>query len=436
MTTIRVERLAIIAVVVWLAGPVTAQPTGPRTLENLLDPATEDRGQGRAPDRNPDRNPDRSQDPAPFGETRPAAAADPPRPAKRLPIPDQAAVDEALELIKQAYDEQFKAAASDPDTAIRTFRDAADKTADAGRKYALLLVAERIAIDAGETPQALSVVARRAASFEIDPLVARHELLIKMGRSEGTRSDARFFGHVVETAESAVAADNFDLADAAADLAFLSAKTIEKDEKAKAVESRRKREQPPAPVAAGLLTEATKLQKLVRERRHLASEYRAAYDRLAMTPGDAAAAETVGRYLCFVKHDWKTGLPTLAKGAHEGLRALAARETALRKELVPPAADLMKLANEWWKLGTEDTALAPAEAEAIKKHAGIMYGDIAATLKDPIDVALARKRAKETGVAEKPAPTPKPVGEPVKRTGSGTAATPRTLDDVFPAEGR
>ena len=223
-------------------------------------------------------------------------------------------MDEALELIKQAYDEQFKAAASDPDTAIRTFRDAADKTADAGRKYALLLVAERIAIDAGETPQALSVVARRAASFEIDPLVARHELLIKMGRSEGTRSDARFFGHVVETAESAITADNFDLADAAADLAFVSAKTIEKD------------------------------------------------DRLAMTPGDAAAAETVGRYLCFVKHDWKTGLPTLAKGAHEGLRALAARETALRKELVPPAADLMKLANEWASAQRPATACATASA--------------------------------------------------------------------------
>ena len=87
-----------------------------------------------------------------------------------------------------------------------------------------------------------------------------------------------------------MAADRFDLADAAADLAEATAKAIDKDEKIRAAESRRKREQPPASVAAKLLSEATSLQKKVRERRRQAFEYAAARDTLTAAPDDAQAA--------------------------------------------------------------------------------------------------------------------------------------------------
>ena len=426
----RVRHLVLLSAIAAAAAPAGARQTGPRTLENLLvPPANGGRDEQRTP----------FDDPPP-GAAKPTAAAEPPKPVKRLPVPEQAAVNEAIELINQAYDEQIKAAASDAETAIRTFRDTADKTTDPARKFALLLLAERLALDAKAMAAALDVVARRAAIFGVDPLAARHALLMKIARDDDFRPDAALFEAIITTANRAVAADQFDLADAAADLAHGTAKAMEKDEKARAVESRRKKEPPPKPVAGGLIAEANLLQKMVRERRRLAFDYTAARDTLKDAPDDDAAAEVVGRYLCCVKGDWKSGLVALAKGGHEGLRGLAGRELALAKEPDAKPVDRLKLANDWWKLSEDGDGLLPAETEAVRLHAGVMYGAMAAKLTDPVYAALARKRAKEMGVAER-APEEGPVtGDEAARPVAGAAESPLgtappTLDSLFPGGG-
>lgn len=378
--------------------PGLALQTGPPTLENLLNPTGNDPDGAAAtpfdePPRNPAARPPREQpDKAPFAP-----------PAKRLAVPDQSAVDEALELIHQAYEEAIKTAAENPESTVRSFRDTADKTTNPSRKYALLVLAERLAIEARATSAALDTLARRAALFDIDALASRHALLAKMARADDSRPDAVLFEHVVKTARQAIAADRYDLADAAADLAETIAKAIEKDEKLRAAESRRKREPPPKPVAAKLLADATNLRRDVRERRRQAFDYTAARDKLALFPDDADAAETVGRYLCFVKHDWKGGLPFLTRGRHEGLRNLAAREIALSREPQVSASSRLKLCNEWWKLAEAGDQLAPEQAAAVKDHVSGIYRDIAGLLTDPIDAALARKRAKSGGTEQPPA---------------------------------
>lgn len=364
-----------------LVVPEAAAQSGRRTLENLFDPVPEE-----ADDR------------------RPAAA---PSPAKRLPVPPQVAVDEATALIHQAYEETIKDAASNPLPAIRTFRDTAEKTADAGRKYALLALAEQLALDAGSTSQALEIVARRATLFDIDPLTARHALLAKIARADDVRPDATLFAHIVETARLATEAEQFDLADAAADLAASTAKTIEREEKLRAAESRRRREPAPVAIGGGLNAEAAQLQKAVRERRRQAFDFTAARDTLAASPDDAAAAEVVGRYLCLVKNDWRAGLPALAKGNHEGLRDLAGREIAMEKGTAATAR--LALANGWWKLAEEGQDLSPPQTDAVRSHAAAIYRDIVARLSDPIDVALARKRAK---LADEDVETPAAAFEP------------------------
>ncbi|MFM8985389.1 MAG: hypothetical protein ACKONH_04910 [Planctomycetia bacterium] len=417
----------LLLVAVAAASTAPAQ-TGPRTLENLLEPTPGDRREQRTP----------FDGPAPAAAKPAAPPPAPAKPVKRVPVPEQSAVDEALELINQAYEEQIKAAAADPDTAIRTFLDTSDKTTDPARKFALLLLAERIALEADATAQALDVVARRAAMFEIDPLTARHGLLAKIFRAETTRPDEAFHAHVVETVNRAMAADQYDLADAAADLAMSTAKAIEKDERTRTVEARRKREPLPTPVAARLVADATALQKSVRERRRQAFDYTTARDKLAAFPDDAEAAETVGRYLCFVKLDWKAGLAALPKGRHEGLRNLATRENALAKNSAAAATDRLKLANEWWKLSDDTAAFPEPQAEALRIHAGFIYGDIAAKLTDPIDQALARKRAKETGVAEKPA-APAAAAGPDAQSTAGPETRPKpgppTLDSLLQGDG-
>lgn len=402
--------------------PCLALQAGPPTLENLLNPTANDfNGTAATPFDEPQQKPA----PPPSREQPRAAPFAPPR--KRLAVPEQSAVDEALELIHQAYEETIKAAATNPESTVRSFRDTADKTTDPARKFALLLLAERLALEARATSAALDALARRAALFEIDALASRHTLLAKVARADDVRSDALLFEHVVETARQAVAADRYDLADAAADLAETVAKAIEKDEKLRTAESRRKREPPPKPVAAKLLADATTLRKDVRERRRQAFEYTSARDKVAAFPEDADAAETVGRYLCFVKSDWRSGLPFLARGRNEGLRNLAAREVALSKEPQGTVTSRLTLANEWWKLSESGDSLAPEQAEAVKSHASGIYRDIAGKLTDPIDAALARKRAKAGGMG--PPPATNATVAPEK------PAVP-TLDSLLQGDGR
>jgi hypothetical protein len=247
-----------------------------------------------------------------------------------------------------------------------------------------------------------------------------------VARADDIRPDALLFEHVIETAHRAVAADRFDLADAAADLSESLAKAIEKDEKIRAAESRRKREPPPTLVAAKLQAEATDLQKAVRERRRQAFEYTTAREKLVAFPDDAEAAEIVGRYLCFVKRDWPAGLAMLARGRDEGLRNIATREVALSKEPQVAATDRLKLANEWWKLSEAADGFPAEQAEALKTHASGIYRDIAGKLTDPIDAALARKRSKTAADASPPNVDAEPVRE--------KPALP-TLDSVFQNEG-
>jgi hypothetical protein len=69
---------------------------------------------------------------------------------------------------------------------------------------------------------------------------------------------------------------------------------------------------------------------------------------------DPAANLVVGKYLCFVKGDWKKGLPYLAKGSDEGLR-MSARMEALAVSISPDPDPEKKLVlgDEWWPKNRE-----------------------------------------------------------------------------------
>ena len=56
---------------------------------------------------------------------------------------------------------------------------------------------------------------------------------------------------------------------------------------------------------------------------------------LESTPTDAAANVLIGRFLCFVKGDWESGLARLALGGDESLRATAEKDAAVPGEARP-----------------------------------------------------------------------------------------------------
>lgn len=68
-----------------------------------------------------------------------------------------------------------------------------------------------------------------------------------------------------------------------------------------------------------------------------------AREALAKDANDAAANEVVGKYLCFIRQDWKTGLPFLNRAADPELKANATFE--LSESVASPA---QQLAVAWW----------------------------------------------------------------------------------------
>ncbi len=97
----------------------------------------------------------------------------------------------------------------------------------------------------------------------------------------------------------------------------------------------------------------TRLALQIADRATAAAELQKSFERFAAaekvlktTPDDPAARLAVGKYVCFVRQDWATGLAHLAHGDQPALQEIA------RQELAGPtdAADEVKLADAWWKL--------------------------------------------------------------------------------------
>ena len=102
----------------------------------------------------------------------------------------------------QAYGDDLRL---DYARAVGMLLKAVNTTTDAARRYALLSVAEGVAIDAGDTDLALDVVGQRTSLFDEDGMRARHGMFLKL-RKAVKKPDATLFAFAVTTAEEAAAA--------------------------------------------------------------------------------------------------------------------------------------------------------------------------------------------------------------------------------------
>jgi hypothetical protein len=83
-----------------------------------------------------------------------------------------------------------------------------------------------------------------------------------------------------------------------------------------------------------------------------------AIDRLMTRPSDAEANLIVGRFRCFMKDDWETGLPYLAHGNDPELQELA----VLESQHPSTGAEQMRLAEGWFNLAERKLDLKEAYA--------------------------------------------------------------------------
>jgi len=366
-------------------------PSAPRTLENLLD--------------------DRSKPPLRM----PGRAAN----APQQPVPSDAAIANAVELIRQAYESDYQASDRNPEPLIQKLLTAESQTDVPARKYACLLEAERAAVKEGDYQRVLELIDIRAVEFEIDGIQTRFDRLAEFYTPVSKRDPAalaKLYEHAIETAERGLRQEAMAAGKAAADMAVGIAKATQMLGRSK---------KNPDLVEAGeeKLRAAQDLVKTIQKRRESLSKVEAATAVLKDSPSDPAANGTVGRYRCLISGDWEKGLPMLSKTDDGELKAMATEEIALRETNPPEVLRVFALGGLWWKYA-EAAGLSSEEAGAVKQHAGTLYAEIMGRLTDPLEIQIAQTRFAKSGATKPdrddwiaPAPFPGPGPDDARSQG-------------------
>jgi hypothetical protein len=310
-------------------------------------------------------------------------------------VPETAAVKEARELIRQAFEDLFQDGERNPGPLIEKLLASVGQTDDPARKYALLLEAEDIATAAGDIRWLLDVTDMRARTFGGKPLEMRLDVLRRL-MTPKTKSDPgrldKLYEHTLDLVDSALVEDDLATAKAATGIAASLAKSISTVGRAR---------KDPRVFASGEAkqAEAKDLMRTVDARSKAVADYTTALKTLEEKPDDPRANRMAGMYVCFVAKDWGKGLLYLAKSDNLELAEFAATEVALMNRDSDPKL-VFELAGKWWSLaeaGTVDGNL----GDVIKLHAAGSYDVVQRRLVDPLDRALAEKRAAEAAPIRK-----------------------------------
>lgn len=359
--------LTLTLLVLWTQRCGGQLPSAPRTLEDLLDDSS--RTQLRIT----------------------ARAAD----AQRQDIPSDAAIADAVELIRQAYETDYQLSDKNPKLLIHKLLLAASQTDVPARKYACLLEAERAAAEAGDFQRALELIDIRADEFEIDRTQTRLDRLAEFLTAAAKRDPAaldKLYGHAVETAELSLQQEAMAASKAAADMAVGIAK---------ATQALGRSQKTPDLVAAGdeKLRNAQDLMKTIQKRRDGLAKVQAAMAAIKDNPADPVANGMVGRYRCFASGEWEQGLLMLSKADAGELKDIATEEIALREAKLTDVRRVFTLAGLWWKYA-EAADFSTEEEAAVKKHAGTLYAEIMDSLTDPLEIQIAQSRFGKSGATK------------------------------------
>ena len=335
----------------------------------------------------------------------PARTAEPSR--RRHPIPDPAARAQSLQLLRELFADEYRAAESSPAAAkeltnelLRQAQQMRHRATpdDVTSRYALLTEVISLAASDHDFATALGAARDLADHYDVDGPALKLDLVARASREPvDPPRIASLVRAIFDVSDDAVSAG--DLPGAASVLS--QADTLARKSK-----------------DVALATEAQRRRKDLRE---LQAQYRslaAALETLRQTPDDPAPNLTVGRFRCLVAGDFSAGLPLLAKSADANLRALAARD--LRGAATPDAQ--AELADAWWALAEQNVGRVQTN---LRSRSAYWYRQALSGL-GGLKRTLAMKR-----LAASPAPPPgvfppaRSAPGPVVITGRPPVVTPR-----------
>ena len=212
----------------------------------------------------------------------------------RVPVPDKAARSVAEAQVAKIYGEKLKN--RDPMAQLELIRELIDEGAatdeDSPARYVMLWSAADLAARLGHYSLVFLAVDRLAASFEIDAMKRKGEILEnRTSRRETVPHRVTLVLARWKLAEMAIMANRFELADAQLKASIRSARTNLKSRQL-----------------------ADSLDALLRKSNHNSDLFRALPTGwMSEGPGDDRTLNRrIGEFLCFAQGDFKAGLPYLA----------------------------------------------------------------------------------------------------------------------------
>jgi len=269
--------------------------------------------------------------------------------AEKAPVPDEAAEQTAKKAAGELFADRFKQAKTTAEkTALATdMLDAAGKVQPGSAdRYVLLKIARDIAAGTGDAATALQAVERLLEQFDEPAAELIGETLLVAAREATTSAQHKAVAEAALSFAGKLAdADQYDTALRLCEAARSSAQ--------------RARLYP-------LTKELTAQIEEIRRQQRVSEEYRKALSILDDEPTEPAANLAAGRHLCFVKGDWNRGVPMLALGSDEALRAVAIKDLRGANSAEEQAA----IGDGWWDLAETKQG---EERDTLRLRAGLWY---------------------------------------------------------------
>ncbi len=268
----------------------------------------------------------------------PVATDATPKPAEpaRAAIPDPAAQQKATAQMKDVLKDEFTQAKT-PEAQIALARHLGklaeeDFATDPAVSYVMAKEALDLAAKHCEPALASELVGGFSNHFDVDTWDLKATTLNRLAHNAKT-PDARgsLANGVIQLVDKAIADERYEVAAELGTTASYLASQLKE---------------------LALKDVVKELNDRVRRIQKAAQEGEAASQTLSVQPDDPNANLAVGKFKCFLKDDWKFGLPLLLKGNDDALKDLARQDSAAPTE----SADRMKLADAWWDLADKRAA--------------------------------------------------------------------------------
>jgi hypothetical protein len=273
---------------------------------------------------------------------------------EKVPVPAAAEQQKVEAKVRDIFGDQIASAETHEDLialAKALIQQARANGVDATGQYVLLRLAGTVATKAGDAEVCLTVVDEMASLFDIDELAMRVSAIKTAAKSlkgkEFRNRSRKLTDAITVVIQEAVEANDYEAAIELGSIAIAAARKVKDVELIK------------------------QFAQTNREIGALASAYadvRDSFAALDQNPEHAVANEAAGRFLCFVKGDWKGGLQNLAKGGDETLKALAAKDMSQPIDV----AEQIALGDGWWRLANSQSE--SSVRDQIASRAAHWYG--------------------------------------------------------------